>query len=101
VDKDDAIDWLWRKRMWVVLRHLVKRDGPKRFLLAKLLGKTSVEHLYENLTEEDQQTCLALMGPHGYSIYRMLLAQRGLEDHDYVPESYDREQGLRANRTPL
>jgi len=69
-----------------VLRTITGRDGPKRFLLAKLLGKRTWVSAMQEFTEEDQQTCRALLGPHGKTIYKMLLIQRGLEDQDYAPE---------------
>jgi len=69
-----------------VLRTITGRDGPKRFLLAKLMGKTSWISVLRDFTEEDQQTCRALLGPHGKTIYKMLLIQHDLEDQDYAPE---------------
>ena len=75
-----------RSRCFTALRIITGREGPKRFLLAKLMGKTSWISVLRDFTEEDQQTCRALLGPHGKTIYKMLLIQHDLEDQDYAPE---------------
>jgi hypothetical protein len=97
MDKDEVQSWLAEMNMWQYLRRLTNRYSlPKRFLLAKLLGKTSYDNMLETFTEEDKQTCEALLGPNGYTVYRTLLIKRGLRDDDYVPEAWylDRQTNL-------
>lgn len=86
------------QEMWGKMRKLVGRHHePKRFLLAKLLGKKSYDDMLATFTEEDKQTCLALLGPHGYAFYRALLIKRGMEDRDYIPACYYRDDGVHAD----
>jgi hypothetical protein len=104
MDKAEAQEWLSRMEMWKHLRKMLSRwNHPKRFLLAKLLGKTSYFNMLETFTEEDKQTCLALLSPNGYAIYRALLIKRGLDDKDYVPdiwfESHDEKDLTTLNRS--
>jgi hypothetical protein len=44
-------------------------------LLARLLGYADYNQLIKNQTDQDTATMLKLIGEHGYSIYRILLAR--------------------------
>ena len=46
--------------------------------LGELLGYKSYEDLAFNQTEDDNRVLEALAGPHGYTIYKMLLIKRGM-----------------------
>lgn len=95
----DVSSYLTEMGMWQLLRKITGRQNePKRFLLAKLLGKKSYVDLLDTFSEEDKQLCEMLAGPNGHTIYKMLLAQRGLEDQDYVPKEWHRDSdGRRGN----
>lgn len=81
--------YLMDTKIWRVLCDITGRmSKPKRFLLAKLLGKKSYVDMLETFSEEDYKLCEMLIGPNGRTIYKMLLVQRGLEDKDYVPEGW-------------
>lgn len=45
--------------------------------LARILGHKNGT-LAESFTERDATTCVRLLGPNGYAIYRMLLVKHGL-----------------------
>lgn len=46
--------------------------------LSKILGKSN-GRITKDFNEEDARTCELLLGPHGYTIYKALCAQRGLD----------------------
>lgn len=56
-------------------------DSPYYTLLRKLLGKaedTRLSGRFGEFTEEDRRICEALVGPNGYTIFRMLCIRRGI-----------------------
>ena len=48
-------------------------------LLAKLCDHPNPSAFSETMTDEHIHICKLLDGPHGYTIYKMLLIKRGLE----------------------
>ena len=51
---------------------------PSVDALVKLLGYKDFTDMQRNFTSEDINICRALAGPHGYTIYKMILAKRSL-----------------------
>lgn len=46
--------------------------------LARLLGHHDGINLTDHFTEEDRRICRALIGPYGYTFFRMLCSKRGI-----------------------
>lgn len=69
------------------LRRITGRTGAKRFLLAKLLGHADWVDSIKHFNAEDAEVCKALCGPHGHTVFRLLLLKQGIEDckNDYDP----------------
>lgn len=44
--------------------------------LYSLLGYSTKEHCFLNMTEDDANTCRKLLGPHGLTVLKMLQARR-------------------------
>jgi len=54
--------------------HMDNRRESSLFILAELLGAEDTDSFKDNPTEREQNLMKALAGPHGYTIYKMLLA---------------------------
>jgi hypothetical protein len=53
--------------------------GPG-FTLSMLLGYKNYDDMLSNFSEEDENTCKLLLGPHSNTIFRMLLLKQGLTE---------------------
>lgn len=49
--------------------------GHNRFRLAALLGHRHYKDYILEFNDRDTQICEALLSPHGYTVYKMLLAR--------------------------
>ena len=54
--------------------YLDKAGSPSLLALAELLGAEDIKQFADNPTERQRNLMKALVGPHGYTIYKMLLA---------------------------
>lgn len=73
---NDELFWKYRSKVYNRLREWEGGHCREVNLLAELLGYPDPNSMCKNFSEKDIQTCQKLSGPHGYVIYKALLARR-------------------------